>query len=96
MVWHNFCYLFEKLSNEEVSMKNIAFGFATIIAQISFSSFVVADETSTPQVPESLTSVSVDGYISDTVSAAWPEQKQVGAEFLDPVYDPNLVFTENS
>ncbi|RED43786.1 uncharacterized protein DUF4114 [Aestuariispira insulae] len=52
--------------------------------------------SATDPVPDSLQNVEVEGYMIDTVERALPEQRQVGAEFLDPQYDPNISFTADS
>lgn len=77
-------------------MKHLKIGLLVFVVHTSISYVAVAEVSSTPEVPDSLISVAVDGYILDTVSTALPEQQQVGAEFLDPVYNPNMVFTADT
>jgi len=47
-------------------------------------------------VPTPLHSTTVDKVILDTVARALPESTAVGAEFLNPDYNPNLYFTEDA
>lgn len=47
-------------------------------------------------VPDELTNTTVQQSLLDTVSRALPERRQVGAHFLDQMYDPNIKLTSNA
>lgn len=47
-------------------------------------------------LPDTLQDLTVEGYIVDTVARELPESQALGAEFLQPEYDPNLYFNEDA
>ncbi len=66
------------------------------ISSITVSLIIVGEARATDAEPTPMTTIEVDGYIQDTIATSLPEKQQVGAEFLDPVYDPTLVFTDDA
>lgn len=46
--------------------------------------------------PDGMTNITVEQSVIDTVSRALPERRQVGAHFLDQIYDPNIRFESDA
>lgn len=72
-------------------MKKILFATACVLPLT-----IPAVAQATDPVPNPLYSTTVDSVILDTVARSLPESTAVGAEFLNPDYNPNIFFTEDA